>query len=262
MSGEDEDLELFRRELEELEGQFDSFKGDEDAKDRLIDDQEDEIGELKVKVANLKGELEEAKANDALKRKDVIIKELVQAMTREMDFREYKPKNSIIKRLLQKTKGTLKMEKGTYEGDIIGGLANGKGKVIFDNHQTYDGEWLNNKITGKGVYTWPGGRSYEGEFKDGVMHGRGIYHYPSGDTYEGEYSHGKKEGFGTYKYKNGDTSYGFYKGGEYNGLLIMLPEDKNLLSLKHYQMGKQHGYCATYENTGTKDFFDGMEVNK
>ncbi len=258
----DDDLEEFRRELEALELNFDEFKGDEDAKDRLIDDQEDVIGELKVKVANLKDELEQAKANDALKRKDAIIKELVQAMTREMDFREFKPKNEIIKKLLKKTKGTLKMEKGTYEGDIIGGIANGKGKVVFDNHQTYEGEWLNNKITGKGTYTWPGGRRYEGEMKDGVLDGRGIYYYPSGDTYEGEYRHGKKEGFGIYKYKNGDCSYGFYKDGEYNGLMIMVPDDKNLLSVKHFQMGKPHGHCATYENTGTKDYFDGVEIKK
>lgn len=259
----DLDIEAFKEEMEAFEDEIDHLRVETVAKDKLIDCQEDLIGSLKVHVANVKSQLHNAQQSDVVKQKDALIQELLTAITHQTDFRNYVPRSEAIKKFLQKRTDTLVTEKGTYHGELVGGVANGQGRIEFTNGQTYEGEWLNNRIEGKGKFTWPGKRVYEGELKDGFMHGFGKYFYPSGDVYEGYFLHGKKHGFGTYTYANGNMIYAMYRSGEYDGPCIQMTATKEALSVKNYKDGKLNGSSGTYEISGTvKDYFDGTLVTK
>lgn len=260
---EDCDIEAFRDEIDAFEAEIDHIRNQGLAKDKVIDCQEDLIGGLKVHIANIKSQLENAQKSDSVKKKDVLIQELLTALTHQTDFRNYIPRSESIKKFLEKKVDSLITEKGTYHGDLVGGVANGQGRIVFNNGQTYQGEWLNNRIQGKGKYTWPGSRVYQGEFKNGFMDGFGKYFYPSGDIYEGYFKNGIKNGFGTYTYANGNIMYAMYKAGEYEGPNIQMTADKEALSVKQYKDGKLHGSNATYQISGTiKDYLEGTLIPK
>ena len=88
-------------------------------------------------------------------------------------------------------KQELKINNGKYIGQVVNGLAEGKGTWYGDNGNRYEGEWRNGKAEGKGILyynnePWKGER-YEGEWRNGKKEGKGIYYYnKSGNRYEGE----------------------------------------------------------------------------
>ena len=79
-----------------------------------------------------------------------------------------------------------------YFGEIVDGLPNGKGTLIFPV-ETYDAK--NNEIVEYDLEL--GG--YSGEFKNGQYNGKGKLIFPDGEAvYNGEWKNGKLEGQGTY----------------------------------------------------------------
>ena len=53
-----------------------------------------------------------------------------------------------------------------YEGQWLGGKANGIGRLIHSDGDIYQGEWRDDKANGNGKYMHYDGAIYEGEWKD------------------------------------------------------------------------------------------------
>ena len=85
---------------------------------------------------------------------------------------------------------------GTYNGECLNGLANGKGKS-----------------TGEDIYI--------GSFKNGLPDGKGKYILKNGDIYKGFWKEGKKNGKGKFEYTLNEKKYtltGYWKKDEYVGI--------------------------------------------
>ena len=77
---------------------------------------------------------------------------------------------------------------GTYEGEVLEGKANGKGKIVFKTGAMYEGDFVNNYLDGKGKYEFNSIEDkeyndiekktikgfYEGEFKENMKQGKGT----------------------------------------------------------------------------------------
>ena len=104
-----------------------------------------------------------------------------------------------------------------YEGELINGKKEGKGKYKYKNGCIYEGFFKNDKKDGNGIFYYPNGDRYKGLFKDGYYQGNGIFFFHNGDRYEGEFNKNKYEGNGKYFYHNGDKFEGLWKDDKKNG---------------------------------------------
>ena len=86
----------------------------------------------------------------------------------------------------------------------------------YENGDKYEGEILNGLLNGKGKYTWANGDVYEGDFSNNLMHGKGKFIYINGNVYEGDFAKGKYEGHGKLTYASGKVEEGNFKDGIYN----------------------------------------------
>ena len=64
--------------------------------------------------------------------------------------------------------------RGSYQGDLIDGIPNGKGSSVTEKGVRYTGSWKDGKYHGKGVVTLPTGEQYNGNFDMGRRHGSGV----------------------------------------------------------------------------------------
>lgn len=134
------------------------------------------------------------------------------------------------------TSGCLKIESkkipglfGKYEGTIVNGHPQGRGRIDYENGQFYEGEWNNGNKEGRGNYFWPDGHKYEGEWKEDSITGEGVMLFPDGAKYEGEFLNGQFNGHGILVENNGDR----YSGNWSKGVLVgkyrvYLPPDGRL----------------------------------
>ena len=77
---------------------------------------------------------------------------------------------------------------GVYEGEVVLGVRQGKGKMTFKNGEVYEGEWLGGLMGGHGLYRWPDGNEYEGAWELGLMWGEGRLKLSNGFVVEGEFA--------------------------------------------------------------------------
>lgn len=104
-----------------------------------------------------------------------------------------------------------------YEGLVVNGKAEGKGKFTWTNGDRYEGDFSNNEMNGKGILTYANGDRYEGEFVNGKCHGAGILVFANGDRYEGQFSDNKMHGSGVFARANGERKEGNFANGEFIG---------------------------------------------
>jgi len=101
-----------------------------------------------------------------------------------------------------------------YEGQWLGGVFNGQGKLTWNKGGAFVGEFYKDKMwTGKGVvYTTLDGFSlrYEGEYKSGQRNGHGKIVYED-SVYEGEWLSGKKHGQGKLTWNEGGAFVGTFR---------------------------------------------------
>ncbi len=192
--------------------------------------------------------------------KDQLIKELLDIIVNQLDWRKVRTTNGIIRTMLEPRQGTYRFDDGEYEGELVGGHPNGDGKTRLDNGDTYNGEYLHGKKNGKGVYRWMNGDVYEGDHIDGLEHGKGIYRYADGDVYIGDYLHGKRHGFGVLKLKSGTTEYGYFKDGQYNGKCIMVSPDEQIVSIGDLRDNKQDGTWKYYHYRENQLYVNGIKM--
>ena len=143
------------------------------------------------------------------------------------------------------------IELDKYEGDLVNGKKEGKGKYKYKNGCIYEGFFKNNKKDGKGIFYYTNGDRYKGQFEKGFYQGNGIFYFHNVDRYEGEFVKNKYSGLGKYFYHNGDIFEGLWENDKKNGkgTYIYLNGDKisgNYLNgnpigihVKFYDEGKQ-----------------------
>jgi len=120
-------------------------------------------------------------------------------------------------------KGTSYFNNGSkYEGDVKKGNAEGKGTKQYKNGDKYEGDFRNDRREGKGIYSYKNGDRYEGHWKKGSRNHYGVYSYHNGDSYDGDWKDDKKDGKGIYYYSNGDRRMGNYHEDKPVGKHIML----------------------------------------
>jgi len=85
-----------------------------------------------------------------------------------------------------------------YEGDALGGLLHGKGKILFTNGDQYEGDFRNGEMHGKGKFTFRDGATYEGDLLNNKITGKGRFIYACGEQYEGDVLDGNLYGQGVY----------------------------------------------------------------
>ncbi|WP_019498737.1 protein kinase domain-containing protein [Pseudanabaena sp. PCC 6802] len=111
-------------------------------------------------------------------------------------------------------KGKMAMPGGTtYEGELVNGRPNGKGKIIAKTYSC-EGNFRNGALNGRGFCNYKNGDRYEGEFSDNKFSGRGKIAYASGIRYEGEFSNDNLNGKGVLIYQDGRRDEGIWKDGE------------------------------------------------
>lgn len=104
-----------------------------------------------------------------------------------------------------------------YEGKLIKGLRNGKGKYTMPNRDVYVGEWKDDKLNGKGKYILAIGHVYEGDFEDGLPNGQGKLVFANGNEYEGGWKKGMFNGQGKYTWADGKVYEGGFKDDKMHG---------------------------------------------
>ena len=118
-------------------------------------------------------------------------------------------------------------QEGRYEGQLVNGKREGKGKFYYLNDdeymgKIYEGEWKNDKREGRGIETWPDGERFEGYFINDLRNGKGVYYYSNGERHEGNYKNGKKEGRGFTFYNNGDLKICNYYNDNQIGKIVLI----------------------------------------
>ena len=78
-----------------------------------------------------------------------------------------------------------------------------KQEIKYNDGSKYIGEVVNGLAEGKGIYCWKSGSRYEGEWRNGKKEGKGILYFNEGSLYEGDWKDDKKEGKGIYYYVSG-----------------------------------------------------------
>ena len=93
----------------------------------------------------------------------------------------------------QRGTGAFEFEDGAkYEGECVGGLAQGQGSYTGkDGKLIYKGGWHTGKYEGEGEYTAPDGSfSYKGAFRAGQFEGKGTVTVSGGKTVAGQWRNG------------------------------------------------------------------------
>ena len=104
-----------------------------------------------------------------------------------------------------------------YEGYVVNGKAEGKGKFTWTNGDIYEGNFSNNEMNGKGMLTYANGDRYDGDFVNGKRQGMGILVFANGDRYEGQFLDNKIHGQGVLVSSNGERKEGSFANGEFIG---------------------------------------------
>ena len=65
-----------------------------------------------------------------------------------------------------------------YEGEMINGVAHGKGTFFFPGGEKYYGNFENGVIEGNGIFYWEDGSRWEGTFSNNKLHGDGVFYNP------------------------------------------------------------------------------------
>ena len=102
--------------------------------------------------------------------------------------------------------------------------------AILPDGAVYDGEMVGDIIQGKGRMTWENGDRYEGHFLNGLFQGQGKLQWKQGGSYDGEYKLGEMHGIGTFRYSNKDKYIGEFIGNEFNGTGTYTTADKRIYS--------------------------------
>ena len=138
-----------------------------------------------------------------------------------------------------------------YDGSLVNGKKEGKGKYYYSNGCKYEGYFRNDKKEGKGIFYYTNGDRYEGNFEEGNYEGKGIFYFNNGDRYEGNFEKNKYSGKGIYYYHNGDKFDGYWMDDKKYGEGTYYYKNGDKIVGKYYN-GKPYGTHVKYFNDGKK----------
>lgn len=111
-----------------------------------------------------------------------------------------------------------------YEGDMVDGVIEGEGRMLWSNGDRYEGSFKNGLFHGHGRMETPYGWSYEGEFTEGDITGHGTLIYSDDQHYTGQLRYARPEGKGV-MHSHGDQYDGEFKDGKYHGSGMLTTRD-------------------------------------
>ena len=138
-----------------------------------------------------------------------------------------------------------------YDGYWKNNYADGFGRLIHSDGEMYEGEWKNDKAQGNGTFYHVNGTKYTGEWLDDKQHGKGLEIWPDGARYEGLYSHGKKNGYGEYLWADGSTYNGNFVHNNIDGHGKYTWPDLRLY-VGDWKINEMHGKGVFIWNDGRK----------
>ena len=94
---------------------------------------------------------------------------------------------------------------GVYEGRLVAGRPEGRGRLTLRSGEVYDGTWAHGLREGTGYLRDDGGNHYTGNFAAGLPDGAGVYTARDGTRYEGPFHNGLRHGTGTIRLPGGTT---------------------------------------------------------
>ncbi|MCJ8010735.1 stalk domain-containing protein [Paenibacillus sp. KQZ6P-2] len=132
--------------------------------------------------------------------------------------------------------------KQTYEGDLVGGIPEGKGKYFDSKGRiAYEGDLVDGNPGGKGTYYYPDGmKMYVGECKNGKYEGQGINYYDNGKIkHEGSFKEFLRHGYGKTYDRSGNLVYeGDFINDKYDGQGTLYDENGKILHKGQFSKGE------------------------
>lgn len=146
-----------------------------------------------------------------------------------------------------------------YEGDMVNGVIQGQGRMLWNNGDSYEGSFQNGLFHGQGLMVGVGGSSYEGQFAEGAITGIGTMVYSDDEQYTGEFQYSRKHGKGILKSFATEYQGDFFED-KYHGKGKFTDEQGNVYE-GEFQDGEFHGqgnYVGTDGRKYTGEFVEGM----
>ncbi len=138
-----------------------------------------------------------------------------------------------------------------YEGDLVNGVREGRGKMIFASGNVYNGQWKNGMMHGLGEFVFTAtGERYVGDFANGTYNGQGKLYYPSGLVYDGSFVKGRREGGGTLLNPNGDRYEGSWLADKICGYGKYFYADGRVYRGMFFDNKMTDGFLTTKNNNG------------
>lgn len=137
-----------------------------------------------------------------------------------------------------------------YEGSFKNGLAHGHGRFDGIDGTSYEGQYSEGAITGVGTMIYAEDQQYTGEFKFSRMHGKGVLK-SAGTLYDGEFFENKFHGEGTFTDVQGNTYTGGFQNNEFHGQGDYVTKDGSRYS-GHYVNGSLTGKGRYSDKAGVK----------
>jgi len=111
------------------------------------------------------------------------------------------------------------LEGFTYNGEMLHGLAHGKGTMTYTNGDVYEGLFQNGQRHGKGKLTDKDGKViYEGDYQGDQRRGNGTIIGSNGDIYVGDYVNIRQpHGKGKLTDRDGYVYEGDFQNGDRHG---------------------------------------------
>lgn len=159
----------------------------------------------------------------------------------------------------------IEYENGTYIGEVINGIREGKGKFHMDNGAVAYGDWVDDFMNGEGIYRGVNGEViYEGNFVNGDMEGDGVLKTQNGDEFEGVFKDGKLNGKGIIRNSAGKVYYeGEFLDNKMHGFGILTLLEDNERYEGEFIDGSPYGNATYYFSNGDRQegyFVDGRMV--
>lgn len=186
--------------------------------------------------------------------KNAMLAEALQILTSSVDSSKHASNNMVLNQMLVKTIGKCVNGRGDeYEGELINGAANGKGRVREKNGDIYEGPMLNGRRNGEGKFTEANPAGFNGRvtYLNEVALGKTVFNSNTRSNFS-KTSEGGFDRAGQYAgpYVNlsheGDTAYELYSNNLREGPFVVIANDKSSIALAEFKEDKEVSPLAFY----------------
>jgi len=173
--------------------------------------------------------------------KDAILMEAFRTLITTVEPEKIKSTNPYIRQFTSKTVGKCVNADGDeYEGEIVEGVANGKGKIRYRNGTVYEGMMFNGLKHGQGKITVPGPQGYSEPvecYNDNFIGVSTAKLNDGSDRVSGFDGVGQRTGPLMVTSTNGNTLYGTARNGLLEGMAVEINKARTEVQLKDFKAG-------------------------